>query len=217
MAAELAARPDAACDVALVESCRVGDARAPDRPAIVFYDKTLTYRELERECERLAGFLQRECGVARGDRVALYMQNSPQFVIAFYAILRADAVVVPVNPMNLTGELDYMLRDSEASVMIASQETAANAVPLLGGKPLRHLVVGAYSDYLPADTDLPVPEFVRAPRKTWDVPGVTSWATALARGSLRGSPPPRRTISASCRTPRARPGTRRAACTRTGA
>ena len=42
----------------------------------------------------------------RGDRVALYMQNSPQFVIAFYAILRADAVVVPVNPMNLTGEID---------------------------------------------------------------------------------------------------------------
>jgi fatty-acyl-CoA synthase len=155
-------------------------ARSPERRAIVFYDSVLTYRELERECERLAGFLQRKCGVARGDRVALYMQNSPQFVIAFYAILRADAVVVPVNPMNLTGELAYMLRDSEATVMIAAQEIAANAVPLLGGLPLRHLVVGSYSDYLLAETELTVPEFVRAPRKTWEVPGVTLWADALA-------------------------------------
>ena len=54
----------------------------------------------------------------RGDRVALYMQNSPQWVIAFYAILRADAVVVPINPMNLTAEVEYMLEDSGAAVMV---------------------------------------------------------------------------------------------------
>jgi fatty-acyl-CoA synthase len=98
-------------------------SRAPDWRAVVFYDSVLGYRELERQCERLAGFLQRECGVARGDRVALYMQNSPQFVIAFYAILRADALVVPVNPMKLTGELEYMLRDSKATVMIAARRS----------------------------------------------------------------------------------------------
>src|ERR1700749_2852555 len=114
------------------------------------------------------------------------MQNSPQFVIAFYAVLRADAVVVPVNPMNLPGELEYMLRDSEATVMIAAQEIAANAVPLLGGGPLRHLVVAAYSDYLRAETELPVPEFVRAPRKAWEAPGVILWADALARDLAPG-------------------------------
>src|SRR6185437_7237498 len=89
----------------------------PHRRAMVFYDSAISYAQLERECEQLAGFLQRDCGVKRGDRVALYMQNSPQFVIAYYAILRADAVVVPVNPMNLTAEIEYMLRDSEATVM----------------------------------------------------------------------------------------------------
>lgn len=156
-------------------------ARVPDRTAIVYYGRELTYRELERECERLAGFLQRECGVARGDRVALYMQNSPQFVIAFYAILRADAVVVPVNPMNLTDELRYMLADSGATVMIAGQEIAPNALPLLGG-PLRHLVVATYSDYLAAGQDLPVPDVVRSPRITLNCPGVTAWSDAVARG-----------------------------------
>jgi fatty-acyl-CoA synthase len=155
-------------------------ARAPERRALVFYGSTLTYPEVERQCERLAGFLQTECGVRRGDRVALYMQNSPQFVIAFYAILRADAAVVPVNPMNLTGELEYMLSDSGAEILIAAQDLAMNAVSLLGGKPLRRLIVSAYSDYA-TETDLPVPEFVRAPRKPWDLPGVTSWADAVAR------------------------------------
>jgi fatty-acyl-CoA synthase len=164
-------------------------SRAPDRRAIVFYDSALTYRELERHCERLAGFLQRECGVKRGDRVALYMQNSPQWVIGFYAILRADAVVVPVNPMNLTGELQYMLEDSGAKVLLASQEVAPNALPLLGdssGKPLQHLVVAAYSDYLVETTDLTVPEVVKAPRQSFGAPGVTAWSDALARGIAPG-------------------------------
>ncbi len=156
-------------------------ARVPDRTALVFYGSTTTYRELEGACERLAGFLQRDCGVKRGDRVALYMQNSPQFVIAFYAILRADPVVVPVNPMNMTGELDYMLRDSGASVAIAAQDIAANAAPLLGGA-LRHLIVGTYSDYLGAPTDLTVPDLVRAPRKTWADARITAWADAMALG-----------------------------------
>lgn len=157
-------------------------SRVPDRRALVFYDSALTYAELRRECERLAGFLQGVCGVKRGDRVALYMQNSPQWVIGYYAILRADAVVVPVNPMNLTAEVAYMLSDSGATVMLASQEVAPNAVPLLEGRPLRHLVVTAYSDYLTEATDLAVPDVVRAPRAVFAAPGVTPWVEALAHG-----------------------------------
>jgi len=57
-----------------------------------------TYAELKRAADALAGFLQQRCGVRRGDRVLMYLQNSRSFVIAYYAILRADAVVVPVNP-----------------------------------------------------------------------------------------------------------------------
>ncbi|HTU61322.1 MAG TPA: AMP-binding protein, partial [Polyangiales bacterium] len=55
----------------------------PDRRAIVFYDSTLTYSEFQRECERMAGYLTEVCGVKKGDRVGVYMQNSPQFVIAY--------------------------------------------------------------------------------------------------------------------------------------
>jgi fatty-acyl-CoA synthase len=159
----------------------VSAARSPDRRALVFYDSVLTYAELERECTRMAGFLQRECGVKRGDRVGLYMQNCPQSVIAFYAILRADAAVVPINPMNRTAEIEHMLDDSASRVLFSSQEVASQALPLLGGKTLRHLVVSAYSDYLTAETDFPVPDFVRAPRQPLEGPGVTLWRDALAR------------------------------------
>src|SRR5689334_9091915 len=85
----------------LCYNLRVSAARFPRKPALVYYDSPLPYARLEREAEELAAFLQLRCGVRRGDRVLLFMQNSPQFVIGFYAILRADAMVVPVNPMNL--------------------------------------------------------------------------------------------------------------------
>ncbi|MEY4581185.1 MAG: hypothetical protein RL701_5888, partial [Pseudomonadota bacterium] len=161
--------------------------RTPDRHAIVFYDSTLSYRALQQQCEALAGYLQQVCGVKRGDRVGIYMQNSPQFLIAYYAIMRADAVVVPINPMNLTNELRYMLEDSGTNVLFASQELAAQAMPLVGGKPLQHLIVSAYSDYVTQATDLTVPDFVKAPRAHVDGAGVVLWAQALERKLTPGA------------------------------
>src|SRR2546427_7137999 len=133
-------------------------ARHPGKTAIDFYGTKITYAELKREADRLAGFLQQRCGVRRGDRVLMYLQNSPQFVIAYYAIVRADAVVVPVNPMNRTEELRHYVEDARASVVIAGQELFAQLAPL---RSLKHVVLATYADYLREPTDLPVPAFVR--------------------------------------------------------
>jgi fatty-acyl-CoA synthase len=164
----------------------VSAARYPGKPAIIFYDSVLRYSEFKRQAELLAGYLQRECGVKRGDRVALYMQNCPQFMVAFYAVLRADAVVVPVNPMNVTNELEYMLQDSGADVVFVAQERFDQVRPLLRNdgskprsKPLR-AIVSAYSDYLITPTDLTVPDFVKAAREPVSGPGVIAFADALA-------------------------------------
>jgi fatty-acyl-CoA synthase len=170
----------------LFYNAEVSATRYPDKPYLVFYDTPITFREFRDECERLAGFLERECGVKKGDRVLLFAQNSPQFVIAYYATLRANAVVVPVNPMNLTDELGHYVADSGAKVAIVSQELYAQAQPLLG-HGLEHMIVGAYSDYLKRPTDLKVPEFVRAPRQPIADAGVTLWTDALAR-NLRPGP-----------------------------
>ena len=73
----------------------------------------------------------------KGDRVLLYMQNSPQFMIAYYAILRADAVVVPVSPMNVTDELRALLGDSGATTAIVAQELWPQAAAAAGRRHAR--------------------------------------------------------------------------------
>ena len=144
-------------------------ARHPQRTAIDYYGGRVTYAQLKQQVDALAGFLQQRLGVARGDRVLLYVQNCPQFVIAYYAILRADAVVVPVNPMNRTEELRHYVEDSDARVAIVGQDVLREIEPL----GLKHVLPVVYSDYLGAPGDLPVPDFVRAP-------GPSAWKEALA-------------------------------------
>lgn len=159
----------------------VSATRYPDKPYIVYYDSPLSYAQFRDECECVAGWLQQDCGVRAGDRVLLYMQNSPQWAIAYYAILRANAVVVPVNPMNKAEELRHYVSDSGASTALVAQDLYAQLEPLLGGASgLRHLGVAAYSDYLHQRTDLPLPPFVSAPRAALAGTGVTLWSDILA-------------------------------------
>jgi fatty-acyl-CoA synthase len=168
-------------ETSLFYNMEVSARRFPHKPYLVFYDSAIGFAEFKREAELLAGFLQQKCGVKKGDRVLLYMQNSPQFVLAYYAILRADAVVVPVNPMNLANELRHYVKDAGATTIFASQELYPQVKPLIG-EGLQHAVVAAYADYLKAPTDLRVPEFVAAPRQAIDDAGVTLWSDALAQG-----------------------------------
>ena len=174
----------------LFHKVEVSAARYPDKPFLVFYDTLVTFRQFQQQAEHIAGFLQQVCGVKAGDRVLLYMQNSPQWILAFYGILRANAVVVPVNPMNLTDELRHYVHDSGATVAFVPQDLHAQAQPLVdaaGGEgKLQHLIVAAYSDYLQVPTDLPVPPFVSAPRQAIDAPGVTLWSDMLAQQRTPG-------------------------------
>ena len=86
--------------------------RYPDKAALVFFGSTTSYRQLMESAERLAARLG-QLGVQRGDRVVLCMQNCPQLVMAHFAILRANAVVVPVNPMNRAEELKHYITDPD--------------------------------------------------------------------------------------------------------
>ena len=155
----------------VVNNLEAAAARAPQSAAIDYYGSRMTYAALKGEVEALAGFLQQRCGVRKGDRVLLYLQNSPQFIIGYYAILRADAVVVPVNPMNRTEELRHYVSDSDAAVAIAGQDVVTQLAPL----KIKTLVA-TYSDYLTQPTDLPVPDFVK--EKGED----SGWKAAMAAG-----------------------------------
>ena len=161
----------------------VSATRYPTKPLSIFYDSRETFAGFLTATEALAGFLQQTCGLARGDRVILQMQNCPQSMVAYYAILRADAVVVPVSPMNVTDELAHNVADSGARIAIVGQELFDRIAPLMGSG-VEHVVVATYSDALTAPTAMPVPDAVRAPRRAFDTPGVTTWADAMARGAV---------------------------------
>jgi fatty-acyl-CoA synthase len=175
----------------LFHNAEVSAARFPHKPFIVFYDTPVTFSEFKDEAERIAGYLQHECGVKAGDRVLLYMQNSPQWVLAFYGILRANAVVVPVNPMNMTEELKHYVKDTGATTAFVPQDLHAQMQPLVANgdsaQGLQHLIVVTYSDYLKRPTDLTVPPFVAEPRKTFTDPGSVAWTEVLAK-NLRPGP-----------------------------
>ncbi|APW37877.1 long-chain fatty acid--CoA ligase [Rhodoferax koreense] len=135
--------------VSLWENLANSARRYPDKPALVFFGRIVTYRELVRQAERLAGHLH-AMGVGRGDRVLLNLQNCPQLVIAHFAILRANAVVVPINPMNRAEELKHYITDPDAKVAITSADLAAElaaASDALGAEDrLAHLVVTHFTD-----------------------------------------------------------------------
>lgn len=159
--------------------------RYPDHTAIVYYDTHITYRELLTEVEALAGYLQ-EKGVKKGDRVLLYMQNSPQYVISYYAILRANAAVIPVNPMNRAAELEHYISDTDSKVCLAGQELAGFIAPLIETTHLEHIVVAAYSSYVRSETDLTLPAEVSAPAAPLTTPGLDSWDEVIKAGHVPG-------------------------------
>jgi acyl-CoA synthetase (AMP-forming)/AMP-acid ligase II len=90
----------------------------PHRAAIVFEGRSISYAELDDLVGRVAGWLEEEADVGAGDRVAVYLPNTPQFIVAMMAILRLGAVHVPVNPMFQSAELAYELNDSGAEVVV---------------------------------------------------------------------------------------------------
>ncbi|HSH08735.1 MAG TPA: long-chain fatty acid--CoA ligase [Burkholderiales bacterium] len=164
----------------------VSATRYPDKAAIDYYGRELSYTELRQAADALAGWLQQRCGVRKGDRVLLFAQNGVHFIAGYYGILRADAVVVPVNPMNLTEELEHYVEDAGARVMITTQELAPRMTPLIRPGMLAHLIVGAHAEYLPPRLELPVPDFVHAPAAIVEARGVTPWAKVMAAALAPG-------------------------------
>jgi fatty-acyl-CoA synthase len=123
--------------------------RFPDKAAIVFFGRNLAYAELQHQAERFAARLY-ALGVRKGDRVILDMQNCPQLIVAHFGILRANAVVVPVNPMNRAEELKHYIVDSDAKVAVTTGDLAAEIAKADAQLPeaqrLAHLVVTQFTD-----------------------------------------------------------------------
>jgi fatty-acyl-CoA synthase len=128
---------------------QISAVRFPNKLALVFMGQQWTYAQLQHQAEAIASSL-RKMGVQKGDRVVLDMQNCPQLVITHFAILRLDAVVVPVNPMNRMEELKHYILDPDTKVAVTTSdlapELAAASNSLPKDQQLKHLLVTQFTD-----------------------------------------------------------------------
>jgi long-chain acyl-CoA synthetase len=104
-------------DVPLHEILRRTAKAHGEKVALIFHDKETTYAELDTLSDKFAAALA-SLGVVKGDRVAVYLPNIPQFIIAYYGILKAGAVVTAISPLHKEREVEYQLRDSGAEIIV---------------------------------------------------------------------------------------------------
>src|SRR5688572_18784322 len=107
-------------------------AEAPERPAVIFEERSLSYRSLGQRADRLAGHLER-LGIGRGDHVGILLPNWPEFVESYFAIARLGAVIVPLGMRLGSIELAGLLARGKIKVLIAAESFAGvDYLPLLG-------------------------------------------------------------------------------------
>ncbi len=135
-------------------------AEYPDRAAIIFgavahklpgqplLDATLSYRALRDAVNHFANALA-QMGVKKGDRVAIYLPNSPQFAIAYYGALKAGAVIAPVNPIYTPRELEFILQDSGAETIVALSQFYPKLQEVRAKTKLKRVIVANIKEYFP--------------------------------------------------------------------
>lgn len=136
----------------LQHSLRAAAETAPDRVAVIDGDRSLTYEELELGSNRLANLLG-SAGVARGDRVGLYLDKSVDSIVAIYAALKVGAAYVPLDPQAPVSRLSYIARDCDLRVLVTGKEKAGAWIRLIElGAPVRtFVVINAIRAELPDD------------------------------------------------------------------
>jgi len=128
--------------------------------AIHFMGKEMTFKTLYKQTLKLAEFLQ-NLGIEKGDRVAVMLPNIPQTVISFYAILQAGGIVVPVNPLYQEREIEFIMKDSGAKVVITLDMLYNRVEKVKEQTDLEHIIVTSIKDYLPFPKNLVYP-FIQA-------------------------------------------------------
>ena len=118
-----------------------------NRPAITFYGKSLSYRDLDAAVDRFAAGL-RAIGVRSGDRVSLVLPNTPHFVVAFFAVLRAGGIVVQTNPLYTPRELASLWTDAGVEIVIALDLFWHNVSKARANAPVKRIVVCDVGEFL---------------------------------------------------------------------
>ena len=170
-------------EVALTEHLRHWAGATPDAALYNYYGRIVTFAEMDRLSDRFAALLQAD-GVGPGDAVAVFLGNCPQFAVAFFGILKAGAIHVPVNPMFKAHELTYELNDTGATVVLADHALVPLVRSVEGGTRLRRVLGTGLGALVPDAPAFHVPASVSGAARTSDAEDL------LAALELAGAPAP---------------------------
>jgi long-chain acyl-CoA synthetase len=137
-------------------------SRRPQAAAVHYFDSTMTYKELNSLADSLAAALF-DLGMRKGDRVILYLQNVPQFLIGQYAIWKLGGIVVPLNPMYKEKELEYYCNDCEPKVLICLESGYPVVKSVVARTKVKTVITTNELDFL--STAYPTPKLLRDSKK----------------------------------------------------
>jgi long-chain acyl-CoA synthetase len=120
----------------------------PDRPSVRFFGKQYTFAQMLDFSNRFAAGL-RNLGIQKGDKVGILLPNCPQYIIAYYGILKAGGVVVPLNPLYTARELSFHIENSGAETVVTIPMFMDKVAELRGSTPLKRIICGRLADFLP--------------------------------------------------------------------
>jgi len=164
------------------EYLRLRAKEIPEKTAIVFYGRQIPYRELDEASDRFAGYLQ-EQGVKKGDRIAVFMGNCPQYMIAHFGIQKAGAIVCPCSPLFKKTELAHELNDAGIEIIVAWDILMSVVKEVLDQTALRKVVLTNLNDYIPALPALPLPDIMKIPKQS--IAGTDDFLEIVSEGAVR--------------------------------
>lgn len=163
------------------EYLRLHAQRTPDDIAIIFYGREITYRELDESSDRFANYLL-SIGLKKGDRVGLFLMNSPQYVMAHFGIQKIGGIVCPCSPLFKELELKYAVNDAGMKALLALDLFMPIVNNVRAEVPtLEKIVVTNLNDYLPPEPTLPLIDNMKV--KKQPVPGTDDFMEVLANSS----------------------------------
>ncbi|MFW6113852.1 MAG: long-chain-fatty-acid--CoA ligase [Actinomycetota bacterium] len=141
--------------VPLYQLLELSCVKYDEHTATIFFDQKITYGELRDHVRRLAAALK-DMGIKKGDRVAIMLPNSPQFIISYYGVLEAGAVVANISPLHVEREIEYELNDSGAETIIYLDLFDSRIQAVKGSTPLKRIIATSISDYMQTPGDVNV-------------------------------------------------------------
>ena len=164
-------------EMLLTDYLRAWAGRNPDKASLIYYGREVTFGELDRLSDAFAAWLH-ERGVRKGDAVAVFLPNCPQFLIAFFGILKIGAIHVPVNPLFKAHELIYELNDTAAKIILSLDSLFPLVAEVKDKTRVETILVTSMGEMLPARPTIPLPAGLDAAPLA--CPGAIDFLPALA-------------------------------------